>query len=609
MGQLFSVAGQSGRRVEQRPVRLLLQLLLLPCLALACLSFSDWPLLRVAEQGLGDARLALANWRHPERISMDPRVVVVGMEPASFKTISKHRVFWVDLYTRCISLALGHGARGVALDIIPQYVSDEQVPGWVEMSSRFPGRLVSIAYWDGSGPVSLPEDRLIMGLGRENLALANISLDEDGVARRQAVQPLLTTPTLGQSAWPFLAPALAARAGVRAPASADGFIWTNFTRQEPRRIAFHDVLQAKPEELEAVFRNSLVLVGTRTKEDQDVVITPNYAWRGGDSVTRSGFGVDYQAQILNTLLQARGLQPRRDLALALLCVLLALTWLAAAQESLTLSFLGLLATCVVYTWLSLKAFELRDWVLPLLPGLLGLPLGWGVATASRAWRESRQRRWIHQTIAGYVAPAILNEMLADPTQWVRSLNQRRDVTVLFSDINDFSGVSERESPERVAEWLNEHYREMAHVIFDHQGTVIRFVGDQFMVLFGSPKSLPQPELAAVRTALAMHARLAELAASGRPGFHQVKIGIHCGSLLLAVIGDDIKRDYTAIGDEANLAARIQDLCKAVGQSTLVSQDIKDRIGDVAGLFWRDLGTHVVKGRRGEVHVFAPVQQR
>ena len=252
--------------------------------------------------------------------------------------------------------------------------------------------------------------------------------------------------------------------------------------------------------------------------------------------------------------------------------------------------------------LQLKRSLRQERILPLLVVLGGIPIWW---LAVKRWlQEARQRRQLQQTLAGYVGPEILQEMLSEPSQWLASLNQRRQVTVLFSDINDFSRYSEKESPEVVAEWLNEHYREMAHVIFAHHGTIIRFVGDQFMVLFGSPKHLEQPEEAAVRTALAMHRRLEHLKQLGAPGFYDIKIGIHCGSMLLAVIGDQLKRDYTAIGDEANLAARIQDLCKQVGCPTLVSQEIVDRVGLREDLQFEDRGSWAVKGREQEVRVYS-----
>ena len=137
------------------------------------------------------------------------------------------------------------------------------------------------------------------------------------------------------------------------------------------------------------------------------------------------------------------------------------------------------------------------------------------------------------------------------------------------------------------------------ILFAHQGTIIRFVGDQFMVLFGSPKPVPDPEARAVAAALAMLARLSELEG---PGFNRIKIGIHCGSMLLAVLGNDLKREYTAVGDQANVAARIQELCKQLEQPLLVSQEIQER---VQSQFHFDFqGEHEVKGRRQTVRVYS-----
>lgn len=82
------------------------------------------------------------------------------------------------------------------------------------------------------------------------------------------------------------------------------------------------------------------------------------------------------------------------------------------------------------------------------------------------------------------------------------------------------------------------------------------------------------------------------------------IGIHRGPLLLAVLGDDVKRESTAVGDDANIAARIQDLCKKVGASTLVSEDIVSRVGTIPGVELEDQGYWEVKGRKQKVRVFA-----
>jgi class 3 adenylate cyclase/CHASE2 domain-containing sensor protein len=557
------------------------------------LTLPDWPLLSRFEAELYDARLALANYLRPARIGMDPRIVVVGIEPESYATIEKHPVFWADLYARAARLALDGGAERVGLDLLVDYVPKEQRQPIGLALLPYVGRVHPIAYADKeSGTIDAPHEWLVTLLGVQNLVLANLVLDEDGVARRHGVGYTPSPPKYGRSRWTFLASTLAGQ-----PPEHD-LIYPNLTAAEPRRLAFHQFLTG-PHRLP----DAIVLIGSRARADQDLVITPNAHWRPGQRWTQMGFGVDYHAQVVNTLLQGRPLRPVNGTLPVL--VLLTGIFAVARWTSPLVSMATLGAATSVYVGVALAALIHWDRLLPLTPGLVGIPLCWGALTAQRAWRERKERRALLRTIGGYVSPDILKEMLATPSEWMKSLNQRRDVTVLFSDINDFSAVSEREPAETVAAWLNEHYREMAHVIFEHHGTIIRFVGDQFMVLFGSPTALDRPEEAAVRTALAMHGRLEELRASGRPGFHHVKIGIHCGSLLLAVIGDELKRDYTAVGDEANLAARIQDLCKRVGAPTLVSADLVARIGAETDLHFEDMGSWDVKGRVGQVRVFRP----
>lgn len=557
------------------------------------LTLPGWPLLNRLEAELYDVRLALANWIRPARIAMDPRIVVVGVEPESYRSIQKHPVFWADLYARAARLALDGGAQRVALDVVVDHVPDAQRSEIGRLLLPYVGRFHPIAYADkATGEVNTPAEALVMLVGVQNLALANLSLDDDGVARRQGVGFTRTPSKFERSEWPFLAATLAGQ-----PAE-DTLVYTNLSAAEPRRMSFHEFLTG-PHRLPG----ALVLIGSRTRVDQDIVLTPNSHWRPGQRWTESGFGVDYQAQVVNTLLSGRPLRPVNGTLPLIL--LLGVVFAAARWTSPLVGVATLLTVTLAYMGIALTALVHSDALLPLTSGLVGIPVCWGAVTAQRAWRERKERQQLLRVIGGYVSADILQEMLADPSSWMRSLNQRRDVTVLFSDINDFSAVSEREPAETVAQWLNEHYREMAHVIFDNHGTIIRFVGDQFMVLFGSPKPLATPEMAAVRTALAMHRRLSELKALGRPGFHHIKIGIHCGSLLLAVIGDDLKRDYTAVGDEANLAARIQDLCKRVGQPTLVSEDIVQRIGERTDLEFVDRGCWEVKGRVAQVRVFSP----
>lgn len=544
---------------------------LLLALFLACLlgCFLSVPRL---ERVLYDLRLQVANRWFPGRIGMDPRILVVGVEPESYRIVGKHPVFWLDLYAQALKRALQSGAARAALDFLPTYLQPESARQFAEVASQFPDRIKLIAYWDAEqNAVQAPAAELVLPLGVQNLGLANLSLDQDGVARRQQLTPLRTPPLYGRDSWEFLAGSLV----TDPPAEA----WVNYSAAAPRRLTFHEFLKSREQ-----LGDCLVLIGSRARVDQDLVIGPE---------GRSMFGVDYQAQLLNTLLQRRPLRPlegRPWLCLWLMSVVVAAARLGRLWQvtlTLALSLGGWLAA-------SLALLVHGDFLLPQAPALIALPLACLLTTA---WRWKCEQRLL-QTLSGYVAPEILQEMLAEPAHWLRSLNQKREVTVLFSDIDDFSTHCERESPEVIAAWLNEHYQEMTRIFFAHQGTVIRFVGDQFMVLFGSPKTIDQPERRALEAALAVQERLSQL-----HSFHRVKIAVHCGSMLLAVLGNSQKREYTAIGDVANVAARIQNLCKDLGQPILVSREIWERLKEQ--FLFESRGQHQVKGRATMVEVYSP----
>jgi adenylate cyclase len=146
------------------------------------------------------------------------------------------------------------------------------------------------------------------------------------------------------------------------------------------------------------------------------------------------------------------------------------------------------------------------------------------------------------------------------------------ITVLFADIRGFTALSEREKPEKVVGLLNRYFSAMSEIIFEHGGTLDKYIGDGLMAIFGAPTATPEDPLNAVKAAVAMQKRLLKLNEELKvDGFSPISVGmgLHTGEATIGYIGSDKRSEYTAIGDTVNLASRLES--NAAGGQILISE--------------------------------------
>ncbi len=185
-------------------------------------------------------------------------------------------------------------------------------------------------------------------------------------------------------------------------------------------------------------------------------------------------------------------------------------------------------------------------------------------------RLYEEKHLLRDTIARYVSPEMCEEILKNPAL-LQLGGRRQEVTVLFADIKSFTAMSEAMAPEEVVEVLNAYFTEMVDLVFRHQGTLDKYVGDALMAVFGVPVPLAHAATRAVECAAAMQRRLARMQAKGLTPIKGVRIGINTGEAIVGNIGSDKRMDFTVIGDAVNVAARLQELAKELEADTLVSE--------------------------------------
>jgi adenylate cyclase len=220
--------------------------------------------------------------------------------------------------------------------------------------------------------------------------------------------------------------------------------------------------------------------------------------------------------------------------------------------------------------------------------------------ALRYFRDSREKEVLRRSFESYFPPSVVERILADPAMMSRG--QRKELTILFSDIKDFTAHSSSYSPDRIRGFLNDYFETMVEVVFTYKGTVDKYIGDGMMVFFGDPEPAPDHALRSVRAAIEMQNKARELSAkwAGEGGFPvHVRIGINTGEVVVGNMGSSRRLSYTVLGSAVNLAKRLETSAPVDG--ILISQRTRDLIAPFIST--RLFGEILVKGIEAPVRAY------
>ena len=209
-------------------------------------------------------------------------------------------------------------------------------------------------------------------------------------------------------------------------------------------------------------------------------------------------------------------------------------------------------------------------------------------------RLYEQRILLRDTLNRYVSPDMVEEILENP-EVLQLGGQRRHVTVLFADIMSFTSISEKMDPAEVVDMLNHFFSQMVDLVFEHQGTLDKFLGDGLLAFFGAPLPVPRAASQAVACAIAMQQRLHALKQEGATPIQGLRAGVNTGEAIVGNIGSDKRMDFTIVGDVVNVAARLLEVAKQEEAAIVVSEATQR---EVEGNFSLQPGPSVIlRGRR------------
>jgi adenylate cyclase len=380
----------------------------------------------------------------------------------------------------------------------------------------------------------------------------------------------------------------------------DGRAWIDF-RGPPgtfRQVSYSRVLRG--EVSPAVFRGKTVVIGASAPSLQDVHPTSTTS----DELMS---GPELQA---NAIWTAEHGFPLGSSGLALDLLLIVLLAFAPAAATLRLrappALLVALGLGLLYAAATQLAFNAGA-VLPVVYPLLGLALSALGALAVNYVLNAFERQRVHDTFARFVPEAVVDEVLARTDGDLRLGGVRREGTVLFSDLRGFTSFAESLRPDWVIAVLNRYLEEMSDAIMDHGGTLVAYMGDGIMAVFGAP--LEQDDHADRALAAATEMLRVRLPAFNRWMAEEdmgeafdMGIGINSGPVMSGQVGSERRIEYTAIGDTTNTAARLEGMTKGSGHQIFVADATKQALrGDGSGL--ELVGEREVRGRTRAIVVW------
>lgn len=381
------------------------------------------------------------------------------------------------------------------------------------------------------------------------------------------------------------------------PVAEDGQLLLNYRGpgRTFRHVSAVDLLAGRVEADE--LRGKIVLVGVTATAVADVRATPF------DGVFP---GVEMHATAIDNILRGDFLrQPRWTVLVEIAVMIASVLLLGVVLRRARGIAAGLFAFALLAGYLtgSQWLFLTTGVPLGLVHPVVAITFVYIAISVQHYVVEEREKRRTREAFSRYLNPELARLVSENPD--LLKLGGKRDrLTVLFSDIRGFTSISEGIEPETLVEILNVYLGEMTNVIFEHDGTLDKYIGDAIMAVWGAP--VPQRNHAAMACAAALDmgarlsARHAEWAARGWPRI-DAGIGLHTGDMIVGNMGSADHLSYTVIGDNVNLGSRLEGLTKNYGVGLLISEATREAAGD--GFVSRELDLVAVKGKALPVRVF------
>jgi adenylate cyclase len=360
---------------------------------------------------------------------------------------------------------------------------------------------------------------------------------------------------------------------------------------------------------ENVFKDKIVLVGASVDELHDLFSTPFYVFE--DEIKLMP-GVEIHANFVQMVLNEDFIERMDDIYVYILTFVFAL--LIAFLIKQTKPLIGILSALGIagaYFAVNILLFTQMNIIMGFITPIGGTGIAIIGCYAFQYFSEEKEKLYVRSVFKHYLAENVVDTVLQD-AEGLAFGGERRNLTVVFSDIRSFTTYSEKHTPEDVVSNLGEYLTDMVDVILRYGGMLDKFVGDEIMAVFGAPVPVPDHAERGCMTALEMIRSLDSLkerwTAMGKETFN-IGVGVNTGEMIVGNLGSRQIFDYTVIGDNVNLGARLEGINKVykTANNIIISEFTKNELSD--NLTTRELDSVRVKGKTRPVAIFELVGEK
>lgn len=540
-------------------------------------------------------------------------VIIVAIDEPSFQQIKIRWPWPRSLHAKIIENLNKAGASSIVFDIIfpeasPDPLEDKKFADALKQADNVViGANLTKTQRHGYEQIFVEDPIPVLKEAAAEVGMVNLIPDIDGTVR-QGIHKIYNRPTITMAAIETAGNIIYKKDTEQNSTGIHDRFHIDFSGNSGTlsKVSYYQVLNnmAAPD----LFKNKIVLIGlhvdsaVEVQSGADAYPTPFLRF-----TKKMMFGVEIHGNIIRTIINRYPVTVFSNPVQWIFFLSFAMTLFFVRKQPVLLT-LGIFFQIIILGGISVIMFNTSRTFLDILPAVAGIAVNGLFLGVNEFQGSYMEKLKLRKAFSSYVSPDVVNNIIKNYDS-LKLGGEKKELSVLFSDIRNFTNLSENMLPEELVLFLNTYFKEMTNIVYNHKGTLDKYIGDAVMVIFGAPVSMKNHADQACRAALKMIHCIKQMNLDqilGKENKLKIGIGITTGEMIVGNLGSSLRFDYTVIGDNVNLASRLEGVTKIYNVSIIINEDTKQALNEF--FFCRELDLIRVKGKKKAIKIYELISE-